>query len=434
MYGAPLKVIGFYDSSRARFDKNNRNNMSALEGTDGLLTRLIVEKMNASLQLSEPEDGLEIGELFPNKTSTGCLAALMSGKYDLGLNVRFYRLNQFEGKVEATHAIGRDDICFLVPRKGKAPDFANIFRPFRKYTWISIFISLPCYTIVFYLLVFRHNRLHSLQYFLLQFFAYMLQQSASFIPRTNRQRILIIFWVVSVFLLSSMYQGKMSGSLIIPKDQPDIANIEQLANSDLKVMSFSRYNRQIIEFFSDPKYNGVYKPLFKKLINGTIDEFNDLLTKFDPSYAFANKYHINVHLRRIYTQDSSIYFHHVQQCAVPFLGVYGIRYGTPYKGRINFIIRQAQEGGLLDKWERVNTVSEQKTQAKLHGGNGLVPFSLLHLQTAFYVYVLGCVTAIGAFISEMAFTHFVRKKKTVTCGFFSFRYISNVPVLEWRGA
>lgn len=64
---------------------------------------------------------------------------------------------------------------------------------------------------------------------------------------------------MSVFLLSSMYQGKMSGSLIIPKDQPDISDIEQLANSDLKIMSFSRYNRQIIEFFSDPKYDGIYK-------------------------------------------------------------------------------------------------------------------------------------------------------------------------------
>lgn len=119
LYGTPLKVIGFYDNSRARFDKNNTNNVTALDGTDGLLLKLIVEKMNSSLNLSLPDDGMEIGELLPNKTSTGCLAALMSGKFDLGLNVRFYRLNHFEGKVEATHAIGRDDICFLVPRKGK---------------------------------------------------------------------------------------------------------------------------------------------------------------------------------------------------------------------------------------------------------------------------------------------------------------------------
>lgn len=117
----------------------------------------------------------------------------------------------------------------------------------------------------------------------------------------------------------------MSGSLIIPKDQPDISNIEQLAESNLKVWSFSRYNRQIIEFFSDPKYNGIYKPLFKKLLNvSSIDDFNRNISKFDPQYAFANKYHINVFLRRNYIQDSSIFFHQVEQCAVPFLGVYGI--------------------------------------------------------------------------------------------------------------
>lgn len=119
---------------------------------------------------------------------------------------------------------------------------------------------------------------------------------------------------------------------------------------------------------------------------------------------------------------------------VPFLGVYGIRYGTAYKGRINFIIRQAQESGLLDKWERVNTMSEQKTQAKLHSGNGLVPFSLLHLQTAFYVYVVGIVTAIAVFLSEYSLKYFLMKNKNVSCGLFS---LSNVPVLlpfKWRGA
>lgn len=195
LYGAPLKVVGFYDSSRARFDQKNTNNLTALDGLDGLLTRLIVDKMNASLILSEPEDGMEIGELLPNKSATGCLKELMSGKIDLGLNVRFYRLNHFEGKVEATHAIGRDDICFLVPRKGKAPDFANIFRPFQKYTWLSIFGSLPCYVFAFYMLVRKKYRLRSFQYFMVQFYAYMLQQSATYLPTTFRQKTLIIFWV-----------------------------------------------------------------------------------------------------------------------------------------------------------------------------------------------------------------------------------------------
>lgn len=413
LYGHSFKVTAFYDASRARFNQNNTNDMQRLDGADGFLVRLIIDKMNATLYMSEPEDGLEIGELFPNKTATGCLAALMSGEYDMGLNVRFYRLNHFEGKVEATVVTGRDDICFLVPRKGIAADIANIFRPFRKYTWISLVVALPSYVLVFCLLLIRQRNMRSFQYHFIQFYAYMMQQPATFRPKSRRQRILIGFWLISVLMLSLVYQSKLSGTLIIPKDQSDINNIAELANSNLKIMSFSRYNRQIIEFFNDSKYNGVFKPLFSKLINCTIDEMYDSISTLNPEYGYANKKHINMHLRRVHTQGSSIFYHQIQQCPVPYLAVYGIRYGTPYNERINFIIRQAQEAGLMDKWESIDKMKEKKTQAKLHSGHGNIPFSLLHLQTAFYVYCLGCAIAATAFLFESVLNRYKTGKPCV---------------------
>lgn len=114
----------------------------------------------------------------------------------------------------------------------------------------------------------------------------------------------------------------------MPKDSPDIETIEELAKSDLKIASFSRYNRQIIQFFSDPVYQGIYNPLLKKLKDYSIGDFNELIKSFDRSYGFANKYHINTYLRRMYIRDGSVFYHQVKQCPVPFLGVYGIQYGT----------------------------------------------------------------------------------------------------------
>lgn len=90
----------------------------------------------------------------------------------------------------------------------------------------------------------------------------------------------------------------------------------------------------------------------------------------------------------------------VKSCPIPFLGVYGIQYGTPYKTQINFIIRQAQEGGIIEKWERANRISEQKSQVSADGDGGLVRFSLVHLQTAFYLLFLGCTISILAFCGE----------------------------------
>lgn len=177
LMGYPLTATIFYDESRARFDQNNLKNMSAWDGSDGLLARLIAERMNATLVVSVPQDGEEIGEQLPNGTFTGCFGALVYGEVDIGLNMRYYRLNQFEGKIEATYANGRDDICLLIPRRGKAANLDNIFRPFKKFAWLGIALSVPCFTIIYYLISISSGGMRqSFFYYFLQLFSYTIQQ------------------------------------------------------------------------------------------------------------------------------------------------------------------------------------------------------------------------------------------------------------------
>lgn len=415
LYGYPLNVTIFHDSSRARFDQNNTDNVKALDGTDGLLGRLIVEQMNATLNMTVPEDGQEIGELFPNGSASGCLAALMSGAADIGFNIRFYRLTQFEGKVEATTVNGRDDICFLVPRKGKSTDIANIFRPFEYQAWIAIITSVPCYALAFYVFVLRDKRRRSLVHYFLQFFAYTLQQQVNFLIRNKIQRFLICIWIFSALLISSMYQGKLSGTLIIPKDAPNYDTFEQLAKSDLQILSLERYNRQISQFFRDEKYNGAYEPIIKRLVNVSLDELYKKMEEMNSTLGFANKYHINIHSKRLLWKNSESFYHQVSRCPIPYLAVYGVRYGTPFKSRINFIIRQAQESGLIEFWDRSLKVSEQIKQAKLHNGHGNIAFNLSHLQSAFFVYCIGCLAGLISFIFEISWKFYGKRKCFSKC-------------------
>lgn len=51
MMGYPLRSIVFYDESRLRFDKSNLNNVSALEGADGLLGRFVTSNMLNSINV-----------------------------------------------------------------------------------------------------------------------------------------------------------------------------------------------------------------------------------------------------------------------------------------------------------------------------------------------------------------------------------------------
>lgn len=406
IYGHPIRATVFYDSSRARFIENDTSITSVLDGVDGLLARLIAEQMNATLVMSVPADGQEIGEILKNGSATGCLGALMSGSVDLGINMRFYRLNQFEGKVEATYSNGRDDICFLAPKRGMAMDMSSIFKPFEKETWIAVGLLIPSFVIIFYLLIYIDPDKHSFIRYFMIFYAFSLQQSSPFNPMLFRQRYLFLLWLFASFLLSTLFQGKMSGSLIMPKELPDYDTIEQLSQSGLKFMSLERYNRQMAEFLRDKRYNGVYEPLIQRFVNCTLDEFYQKIGEFDRSFGFANKDHINGYLRSVYKRQAQVYFHQVKQCAIPFLGVYGIRYGTPFKGRINYIIRQAQEGGLVEKWERSNKVMDTGVQS----GDGNAAFSVKNLQTVFYVFAFECIICILAFLGELIFYRWANGK------------------------
>lgn len=398
--GHPLKVTAFFDESRLRFDKININNVTALDGSDGLLGRLVLERMNATLNMSIPNDNQEIGELYPNGSSSGCLGALVYGKADIGFNIRFYRWDQFEGKVEATIANGRDDICFLVPRHGKSTDIANIFRPFSFELWIAVVVAVLCYPIVFHLFTIRDKHRRSFFHNLLQFLAYVLQQPGHFNIKSHIRTFLVCIWMFSGLYMSYMYQGKLSGTLIIQKDAPNFNTFEELATSELTFCSLERYHRQIAHFFRAERYAGKLEPIIKRMINVSVEQLYEKIRELNSSLAFANKYHINIHMKRKLTKNSNIFYHQVEKCPIPYMAVYGLGYGSIYKTRIDSILRRAQESGIIEFWDRDLKVKEQITQSKLHAGNGNVPFTLEHLQTAFYVYCLGLIAALVVFISE----------------------------------
>lgn len=406
--GLELKATIYQDRTRATFNEANRRNASAMGGADGLMAQLIVQFMNSSLQLLSPSDGVEIGEFLENGHATGCLGQLVRREVNFGVNIRFYRLGQFKSFLEATTTNGRDDICILVPRAGKATDIGNIFRAFSKYDWIAIAVSWPAvaftYRFIDVVLSRRHNRPRR-QTTISIFFdllALNFGQSTHTMPANWLKKSLIGVWLIYTLLITSLYQSMLSGNLVIPKDLPDINSIEQLDQSQYKIISYPRYNRQILDFLKDTQFSAKYRRLPQRLINVTQDEFFAEIRKNNQTIAYANKHHINVYLRRMHRANGEVIYNEMKQCPVPYVTIYGLPFGSPYKGRINYIIRQAQENGLIEKWDRIDKIKEKISQSKLRGDRDLIPFSFHHLRTAFFVFLIGCMVAGAVFFMELS--------------------------------
>lgn len=405
--GYELRATVFQDLTRVTFNESNLRDAAALDGADGCLAQLILRYMNASVRLMYPRDHEEIGQFLKNGSATGCLGHLVRREVDFGINGRLYRLQQFKNVLEATITNGRDDICILVPRAGKATDIGNIFRAFTACDWAAIAASLPAFTFTYRLVdaaLSRHNNRprKTIATIFFELLAMNLGQSSHVFPGNWLKKCLMGFWLIYALLITSLYQSMLSGNLIIPKDLPDINSIGQLDRSNFKLLSYSRYHKQILEFLRDTQNNATYRRLPDRLVNVEPHELENELRRHNRTVAYANKHHINVYWRRIHRINGEVIYNEMKQCPVPYVTVYGLMYGTPYKGRINYIIRQAQEGGLIEKWSRIDKIKEKLSQSKLRSERDHEAFTMMHLRTAFFIFGIGCLTGGAVFLMEMS--------------------------------
>lgn len=399
--GEPLRIGLFYEESRAIFNKTletHQINITTLDGVDGLQARLIIEHMNATIKIVQPTDGADIGEFLANGSSTGSLRLLVTDQVDVSLNARFFRSSQFHLQVEPTITVGRDDICILVHRSGMAPNIGNIFRSFHYSVWISILIATPAFAIVLKLFYNRYANLkHShLGDLLMKSVGWNLIQPSDVLPKYTTIRLLVGFWVFYCLLITSAYNGNLISNLLLDQYLPDITTLRQLDKSGYTVLTYHRYVDLIQRSLNN---TDLYRNLQNNILSVPEDEFFERIASMDTRYAYANKYHINTNI--LNDPRMNDIFHQMTECPVPFVLVYGVSYGTAFKWRINRILRQTIESGLIAQWEKRRNHAHKRKSRSLHNQKHRQErFSIHHLQSAFYILCMGLILSFIVFMFE----------------------------------
>lgn len=400
MNGHPLKVSLFFEETRAIFNRNFHNDqLDSITGTDGLLTQLMIRRMNATLVLIQPNDGADIGEFMKNGNITGSMGQIANSMVDVSFNTRFLRIVQFKRKVEPTVTNGRDDICILVPKAGFASSVSNLFRSFSPPLWISTILAVPIFIFIYKLFCIgsKEKAIVSWNDIVFNVIAWNLLQTNSKLPKRWVVRILIGTWAMYTLLITSSYGGNLTSNLLFRRMMPDINTIKQLDQSNYQLITFDRYTDLINNFLNQTNY----KRLKKRIKPMTQQEFYEMIDKNDTRYAYANKYHINFKLYNTRLNGGRQIFHNMPECPVPYVVIYGMRYGSPYKQRINYILRQAQEAGFIDYWDNKDKKKISGKRSLQSGGSeALVPLSILHLQSAFFIYFIGLALSIVYFFYE----------------------------------
>lgn len=405
MFGHPLRVGLFSEPMKAEIYYTEQSTDSSVKiiGADGSFTKLVIKKMNATLKLIQPMDQADLGELFPNGSSNGIFALLQNESIDVGFNARFFRYQQFRHKIETTATIGRDDLCIIVPRSGIASNLDNLFDSFERPIWILIIIASPLYSLIFhyYLIKRRPKETEFSRSFIetyVRFFGWNFNQPSRYIPKASNAKILLILWIVYSAVITNWYSSTITSFLMVKQQLPDIKTLSQLEKSNLHILTIQRYVNTIYGCLnSSHEYSGL---LDRVHAIEHADIFQRIWNR-DKNFAFAHKEHVNNFLLRKRTTWED--FAQMTECPVPFLNIYALPFGSPFKGYINWILMRAKDSGLFIFWNDIRDHNDNiHTHKALHNSqsDSHEPINVYHLQTAFYIWGAGCLTSFCIFCIE----------------------------------
>lgn len=395
LYGTSLNVSLFPEDARVE------RAFIGLTGPDAEFSKLVSRTINATFV---PSNDTEFGEFDEFGVPAGSLASLINRKIDISFNLRVFRIEDFKDKVEVTHVNGRSELCFLVPHVSSQSKFGNLFKSFDYILWVLMAVTVAISTLVWMLLsVLSGEPVMGLTTTLLNLFSASMANPLLIFPRRLPLRILAIFFLFYGVFISNAFKCNLTSILLESTNGTQLNTITQLAYTNYPIYILERY-RPLLEDNLDPT-NSTHVRILKRLqtVNDTVYK---QLIKSNSEVGFVNKKHLTsyyAHERKHLSLGVPVY-HEMNECPVPILQTYAVPMGSPYLGRIDLILRRAQEAGLTNLWEnkiRNGIGKSDKKSALSSDDDSKQPLGMEHLQACFTLLSIGKMIGLMVFCYEV---------------------------------
>ncbi|XP_032593604.1 uncharacterized protein LOC6563302 isoform X1 [Drosophila grimshawi] len=402
MHRKPLRMCIFNDNVRMIYGPHGR-----IRGTDGLLSGYIAQRLNATRIITRPMSYLN------NLSTYACNPEIWHEFDDVAMNIRFLVPSFFNNRIEATVANSRDDLCVIVPKATDKLLFWNIFRSFGDLVWLSIGFSLLLAYIFCRALYTRQPSTLALD-----LYCCTLAHPMAHVPRRRSMCLFLIFWLFFGMLISSAFRGNLTSMLIYRKPQPDINDLSELASSTYKILIRPRHIFYIKEFLATSQPH--LAKIRQLMLPVSEEQFSKAFDSNDRRFAYLEKYHVaafQVNTRQ-HMRLGQPQFHLMNNCLVPFHGVYIVPYGSPYLGYFNTLIRGAHEFGFHVYWNNIMNAEFIKSGTKMphhrqHSSNSDDPvvLKLEHFPAVFFLWAIGIALSLIVFLWELLAHNWAIKKR-----------------------
>lgn len=352
---------------------------------------------------------------FDGSNHTGPIGDLHDGRANFCTN-GFIDSDFTWGAAEKTNSYLFNRYKIMVPKAGSQPVLLNLFKAFKKDTWIMTMLSIIFIFMVFKCMQRAQKNIgeHPSKYkfkdiFLNTYRSFLGDSIVARVPSATPVRCIFISWFIYSFLISNAFTCRLKSSLVQPGSLDDIDTLDALLKSNLKIMTF---HEEI--FFIKPNFGPqLWSKLNQNMINGSFFTFEKQFEENKTHAHMAHDYLIAYALSK--TFDSSIgrpRYHVMAENLLTFSQVYFAELGSPFMQRFNELLGLFYQSGIISRWTMdssfdnalANQFDVEKSEAERKeqdGSDFKIVISIDHLQTAFYLWAIGLTVSLIAFCAEL---------------------------------
>lgn len=422
--GYPVRIT-LFPRQPTSFPSHSGDKVFDYIGMDGFFMRNLASKMNFTAIADSPKDGKEYGFIFRNnRTSTGALGDILDDRADLSLNSRFVK-EYGTNDIEFTIPVGFDSLCIIVPKAKQLPKWLALFRVFHLHVQFSLVCVYVVCSIIIYILQILYSQFKSdcknasLSAIFIEMLTPFLSLSLARMPSSCSEKVLVISCLVFGMIIASSFQAKLVTVLSKPDYYPDINTLEELDASDLVIATGSI---NLVQDTFSTEESPTAKHLRNKVTYCYLQEGNiDYVAKHQ-NIAALNRLSTAIYSVLLYRNlDGTFLIHIVKECPKIYSLAYIVPKGSPFLLRINHVIAQLVETGIVDKWNEDTYFNMTAFHRSEYSGNDLLKvFSLEDLQMPFLILVCGLFSSAIAFFAELTAKQISFCKGAKHCKKFAF--------------
>jgi hypothetical protein len=389
----------------------NVSSGSDVKGLEMGLLRIILQQMNMTFVHVPTPEGFELEKQSVNNLVTAMFAKeayIALGR--VGINVLFYTSFDF------TNAYVTTRLRWYVPCSVKYPRWSHILRILSVELWLVLIISIVIAVISTTILgryscTSERQGYKTLTSSLTIVWAVILGVSVARMPRAPSLRSLFFAWVCFSLVFSTVLQAFLITFLIDSGYKTPIRNIDELFASGIKLAYETDFGffKQIGD---EKEVSKLHKYLancssFDVCLHWAIDQQNVSVLLFDIRVEIL--YAVGV----LVGENSKPLLCRLEDGVVfPFSLTMMMLHGDPLMRRVNEIIDRLIEAGLYNHWVSLE-LNRLKTEFRkitiVQPLNGYCSFNLYHMQTAFYLLLMGwCLSAL-CFMVEVLYNRVLSK-------------------------